>query len=202
MLAWLNPMLVSELAYAFLILPWAVLQYEYAYLFARVCLRFSNLVKLYLNGKLLIESTTGDYDAVLTCLDVPYLPQGLIPFTVEFSSPPNAVVSPFPHLCLPSLGRLSAGSQSINSYACHTLCKANLDHKKSMACTAWHMLPSYSTLRKSTGWAPAVVTRLFYVSFSFHKEAKHLLYLAISCVKASNSRIFQLSWASQFVILQ
>ena len=58
----------------------------------RVCLRFSNLVKLYLNNKLLIQSTTGDYDAVLTCLDIPDLPQGFLPFSIEFASPPNAVV--------------------------------------------------------------------------------------------------------------
>ena len=64
----------------------------------RVCLRFSNLVAFTLDGHLLVESASGDYDAVLTCLDIPYLPQGWVPFNLEYAVPPNGMVSSSPHL--------------------------------------------------------------------------------------------------------
>jgi len=59
----------------------------------RVSLRYSNLVKLRLGSTVLIESNTGGYDAVLTCLDIPYLRQGFVPFNLEYASPPTATVS-------------------------------------------------------------------------------------------------------------
>lgn len=54
-------------------------------------------MKLTLDHKVLIQSTTGNYDAVLTCLDIPDLRHGFVPFSLEYASPPNAVVRPLPH---------------------------------------------------------------------------------------------------------
>jgi hypothetical protein len=59
----------------------------------RVCLRYSNLVKLTLDNKVLIQSNTGTFDAVLTCIDLPYLRQGFLPFSLEYAAPPMATES-------------------------------------------------------------------------------------------------------------
>lgn len=55
----------------------------------RVCARYSGHAKVTLNGAALETSTPGNYDATLVCHDVPYLPAGLLPLSVQFASGPS-----------------------------------------------------------------------------------------------------------------
>jgi hypothetical protein len=48
-----------------------------------------------LNGVSLDTSSAGNYDATLVCHDVPYLPAGLLPLSVQFASGPNDINNVF-----------------------------------------------------------------------------------------------------------
>ncbi|KAK9901388.1 hypothetical protein WJX75_009867 [Coccomyxa subellipsoidea] len=61
----------------------------------RVCARFSGHADVTLNGVSLDTSSAGNYDATLVCHDVPYLPAGLLPLSVQFASGPNDINNVF-----------------------------------------------------------------------------------------------------------
>lgn len=60
-----------------------------------MCARYSGHAEVTLNGASLQTSSAGNYDATLVCHDVPYLPAGLLPLSVQFASGPNDVNNVF-----------------------------------------------------------------------------------------------------------
>lgn len=67
----------------------------------RVCVRYSGHASVTLNGVILDTSVAGNYDATLVCHDVPYLPAGLLPLSVQFASGPNDVNNVFQFWIIP-----------------------------------------------------------------------------------------------------
>ncbi|EIE20080.1 hypothetical protein COCSUDRAFT_48597 [Coccomyxa subellipsoidea C-169] len=94
----------------------------------RVCARYSGHAEVTLNGASLQTSSAGNYDATLVCHDVPYLPAGLLPLSVQFASGPNDVNNVFQLWVIPvkSVTQIAApvnpGEEYQIEYACTSCC--------------------------------------------------------------------------------